>query len=119
MAFVSCGHELYKKKIHGYYEVNSSSATNSGKSIIIGYVKAKETNEAIENCAVSVKGMKIGTFTDKSGFFQLDLDKGVYSFIAQHVGNTTIETPKVFINDSTKTEIIFYLGYSSIYEMIK
>ncbi|NND12054.1 MAG: TonB-dependent receptor, partial [Flavobacteriaceae bacterium] len=69
------------------------------KYTISGYVKDVDTGKPLANVAVSVRGKGIGTSTDESGFYKLELLPGNYTLVTNSLNTRNTIKRIVVYND--------------------
>ncbi|MDZ7612444.1 MAG: TonB-dependent receptor [Flavobacteriaceae bacterium] len=77
---------------------------------LTGKVSDKEINDVLPFANVQVKGTSIGTTTDFEGYYNLNLDPGVYTITFSFIGYETIEITEVTIKPRQETVVNASIG---------
>jgi hypothetical protein len=81
------------------------------KSILEGFVYSRHDGMFIEFANISIdKELKIGTTSNKDGFFQSEINAGTYSIECSSVGHTTEKLKEIKVENGQRLLIIFELG---------
>ena len=77
---------------------------------ISGYVKDKETGEALPGVNVIIQGTMMGAATDINGFYvMLNVPVGTYTLRATYIGYKTLDISNIRVHPGLTTEVNFDL----------
>ena len=83
-----------------------SSFVNAQKYTLSGYIKDKASREDLIGVNIVVKELKIGTISNRYGFYSITLPKGNYTIEFSFLGYKT-QTEKIHLTKSIKKNILF------------
>ncbi len=89
-------------------------ALAQANGILIGSVKDKETQEAIEGVIITLEGTELGTQTDSSGKFKLaDIQPKTYNLVAQFIGYNQEKRFNIIVSNGNATVLDIELEKST------
>lgn len=77
------------------------------KGVIRGYVKDKNTQEAIVGAVIAIDGATVGTTTDLDGNYKLEIPVGTYRLKATFVGYTTLVKENIVLTSGNAQIVNF------------
>lgn len=83
------------------------------KGVIRGWVKDKNTQEAIIGAVISAEGTTFGTTTDVEGNYRFEIPVGTYRLKVSYVGYSTLVKENVVLNSGNDQAINFEIEESS------
>lgn len=89
--------------------IGRAHVTERKSFVLSGYVQNKKTNEPIPNLSVVAKNRKIGTVTDASGFYKIELPPGLNIVETSSLGIQPMRKNVIIYNDG---ELNFQLNES-------
>ena len=87
------------KEIETVYIGKAERTAGQVRFKLSGIVTSAENGKPIENLAISVKSKKIGTVTNNSGYYELELPPGVNLVETSSLGNKDVTKRVVIYND--------------------
>jgi len=109
------GSAKFSKSIKGTYCVDKILFDQkSKKARIRGYVIDRTSGDFLAAEIIFDDKKKLGQFANENGFFESEVEPGMYKIQVQHVGFTTLMTRQVKLVPNTITEIYFYLGMNVV-----
>ena len=78
---------------------NRSNMSASKMATIAGYIRKKESKEAIPNAAIYVQDPYVGVTSDRSGFFSITLPVGTHRLFIRYLGMKSIAKNLVLLSD--------------------
>ncbi|MCL2327529.1 MAG: TonB-dependent receptor [Bacteroidetes bacterium] len=74
--------------------------------VLSGYVKDNQTKEALVGASIAIVGINKGVLTDATGFFELRLTKGDYTFVVSYFGYAELRKPMSLTQNTTQTFVL-------------
>jgi hypothetical protein len=113
----SCLVNKYEKRIKGNYTLDEVEyVTLNDSSMIKGVVYDIHLGKPVNQGSIYIKGTKIGTFINSSGYFEIKIPAGEYVFVATSTGCTDMLTDEISLKKNEKKSITFFLGTHIMYE---